>query len=64
MKKTWKVIGLTTGILCAVGLICVGASLFLGGTLESLYQNEAAAYALDKLSLQSILLSLATLLGI
>jgi hypothetical protein len=63
MKKIWKAVGLTAGILCTVGLICVGASVFLGGTLESLYQNEAAAYALDKLSLQSIVLSLATLFG-
>jgi len=63
MKKIWKAVGLTAGILCAVGILCVGVSVFLGGTVESLYQNEAAAYALDKLSLESIVSGLSALLG-
>jgi len=63
MKKIWKVTVLVSVILCVVGIICIGVSYFLGGSLDNLYQNKAALPVLEMLSPANILSSLMALIG-
>ena len=64
MKKIWKVIFLISVIVCVAGVICIGVSYFLGGSLDNLYQNKTALPVLEMLSPANIISSLMTLLGV
>lgn len=64
MKKIWKAVFITTAVLCVVGVICIGVSYFLGGSLDSLYNNKAALPVLEMLSPENIINSITSFLGI
>lgn len=63
MKKVWKVVFLISVILCVAGVICIGVSYFLGGSLDKLYQSKIALPVLEMLSPSNIISSLMALIG-
>ena len=63
MKKIWKAVFLTTVILCVVGVLCIGVSYFIGGSVDNLYQNKAALPVLGMLSPENILNSITAFFG-
>ena len=63
MKKIWKAVFLTTAILCVVGVLCIGVSYFIGGSVDNLYQNKAAIPVLGMLSPENILTSILAFFG-
>jgi hypothetical protein len=64
MKKIWKIVLLISVIMCVAGIICGGVSYLLGGSVDALYQNSAAAPVLDMLSPINILNSIYAFFGI
>ena len=63
MKKIWKSVLLITVILILAGVVCIGVSYFMGGTVDSLYQNKNAQPVLDMFSLDNIVYNLASFFG-
>ena len=63
MKRIWKVVLIVTLVLCVVGIICGAVAYFLGGTVDNLYQNQAAIPVLEMLSPQNILNSISSFFG-
>jgi len=64
MKKIWKVVVLVSIILCVAGVICAGVSYYLGGSVDSLYQNSLASPVLDTLSPTNVLNSICAFFGV
>lgn len=63
MKKIWKRVALAALIFLVAGGICLCVSLYLGGSLNRLYQNAAVQPLLEQLSSEHILDLLSALLG-
>jgi len=55
MKKIWNGVATAALALLFVGILCAGISYILGGSLEILYENEAASQTLNLLSPSSFL---------
>lgn len=64
MKKIWKIVVLVSVILCVAGVICAGVSYYLGGSVDSLYQNSLASPVLDMLSPVNILNGIRAFFGV
>ncbi|MEA4896318.1 MAG: hypothetical protein VB064_13820 [Oscillospiraceae bacterium] len=63
MKKIWKVVFLAAVILCAAGVVCIGVSYFIGGSVDELYQNKAAHPILEILTPENIVSSITAFFG-
>ena len=63
MKKIWKVVLIIAVTVCIVGIVCAATAYFMGGTLDSLYQNKSALPVLEMLSPTNIINSIAAFFG-
>ncbi len=50
MKKIWKIVFIISGLLLALGILCLAAAFFMGGSFETLMDDHLAHHVITWLA--------------